>query len=330
MPDEKRRSGAPPVEAGQLRPTVMKVPPVRERTSRTRDAARQPAPGAAVAPPSAPTTVPGVRRERIVATARELRVLSPGASAAACDAAVRLIAAFPAAKASERRAVLWGHDLQKAYGDKVTGTLTLAQDPLVEQARSHVARMMEILGSIDLMGVCGHGKGGLFGGLARSMNQRVDTPGELTAALEELQLLLQRMGAAIDKLIDLADRLRQHASEIGEIEREVEAAALAALFLAERVSRNAPELAQRFTDRAMSLTATVAQVRHGDAVHRIQIEQPLQLIGTIQNVALVTLPGWLGSIASLSVLSQAERKLTPTEAGELARQLRNIVEQLQT
>src|SRR5690349_19202906 len=241
----------------------MKAPPARER--RRKDAAHE----QAATVPSGPTAMVGTRRERIAVSAKEVRALSPGASQSACEAAVRMIESFPASKVSERRAVLWGHDLQKAYGEKVTGTLALAQDPLVEQARSHVARMMEILGAIDLMGVCGHGNGGFFGGIARSMNKRIDTPSELATALDELQLLLKRMGAAIDKLVDLAGRLREHADAIGEIEREVEAAALAALFLADRYSRETPVLAQRFTDRAMSLTATVAQVRHGDAVHRI-------------------------------------------------------------
>lgn len=80
----------------------------------------------------------------------------------------------------------------------------------------------------------------------------------------------------------------------------------------------------------MSLTQSGVQIRGSTTITAAQIEQPLRLIDAIQNVALVTLPGWLGNIASLSVLFPGERKLTPTEAGELVRQLRNIVEQLKT
>ena len=61
-----------------------------------------------------------------------------------------------------------------------------------------------------------------------------------------------------------------------------------------------------------------------------QIEQPLRLIGAIQNVALVTVPGWLGSIAGLTAMLAGKRKLTPTETGELAHQLGNILQQLKT
>jgi hypothetical protein len=273
--------------------------------------------------------VQGVRRERIVVTPRELRALSPGASAAACEAAARLIESFPAGKASERKAVLWGHELQKAYGVKVTGTLALAQDSRVEQARSHVARMMEILGAIDLMAVCGHERSGLFGGLTRSMNKRIDTPFELAAALEELQLLLNRLGATIDELLDLASRLRRHTSEISQIEAEVEAAALAALFFSSRFASDRPELSQRFTDRAMSLSATVAQVRESDPVQRLQIEQPLQLISTIQNVALVTLPGFISSMAALLMLAKT-KGTSPTEARDVSYRLRDLLVQLKT
>jgi hypothetical protein len=276
-----------------------------------------------------PTAIVGVRRERIPVTPRELRALSPEASDAACAAAAQLLASVVAETLNERKAVLWGHALQKAYGDQVTGTLALAQDPLVEQARSHVTRMMEILGAMDLMAVCGHDRRGLLGRVGKAMNGRIDTPGELARALDELRLLLDHMHAAIDRLLGQADRLRQHAGAMAQIEAEVEAAALAALFLSNHFSGRAPDLAQRFTDRAMSLAATVAQARQGEAVRRIQIEQPLQLIGAIQNVALVTLPGFIAGLAALLTLTRT-KGASPTEARDMSYRLRDILNQLTT
>jgi len=68
----------------------------------------------------------------------------------------------------------------------------------------------------------------------------------------------------------------------------------------------------------MSLTQTVAQIRSGVSLREMQIEQPLRLIGAIQNVAIVTVPGYLGSVASLTTMLKSNRSLTPTETGELA------------
>lgn len=79
----------------------------------------------------------------------------------------------------------------------------------------------------------------------------------------------------------------------------------------------------------MSLTQTVAQIRSGASLREVQIEQPLRLIEAIQNVALVMVPGFLGSIAALTTMLDSNRKLTPTEAGELTYQLRSILQQLQ-
>ena len=276
-----------------------------------------------------PTVMAGVRRERISVTKGDLRALSPGASAATCAAAKRLLETVVARRMNERKVVLWGHELQKAYGDEVTATLALAQEPLVEQARSHVTRMMEIMRAMDLMAVCGHDSPGMLGRIRKSMNGKIDTPDELADALDELRLLLDRINAAIDPLLGHADKLRQHASNMTRVEAEVEAAALAAHFLSNYFAHPAPALAQRFTERAMSLTATLAQVQQSDAVRRVQIEQPLQLIGAIQNVALVTLPGFIAGLAALLTLAKT-KGASPTEARDVSHQLRGILNQLNT
>ena len=62
----------------------------------------------------------------------------------------------------------------------------------------------------------------------------------------------------------------------------------------------------------------------------LQIEQPLRLVAAIQNVALVTVPGLLGGIAALAAMLEERRQVTPTQAGELAYQLRTILQQLKT
>ena len=327
MPDDQPPSdaGAAPAAGEALRPTVMKPPPARAR----RSVAETPLASPLQATGALPTAIRGVRRERVAVSARDLRALAPEASDAACAGAAGLLAETAPGTLNERQAVLWGHDVQKAYADAVAGTLAIAQDPLAERARAHVDRMAQILSAIDLLAVCGHGKGGVMAGLARAMNDRIDTPAELAGALAELRLLLDRLGAATSDLAGLADRLRQHGAQIARIEQDVEAAGLAARFLAQHVAHDAPDLARRFTDREMGLAATVAQIRQDDAIRRLQLQQPLDLIGLIQNVALVSLPGLLSGLATLLVLAKS-RGASPTQARELAYQVRALVDQFQT
>ncbi|GAB3374511.1 hypothetical protein GCM10027431_27140 [Lysobacter rhizosphaerae] len=313
-----------PPQPGRLQPTVMKPPKKRSRERKASSPAPDlpPAPGIAT-----PTVVAGVRRQRIEVDIAGLRVLAPDAPAPVCQAALQMIREVVDSRMSERKAVLWGHEAQKAYGERVTGTFSLAQDPVVEQARAWVSRMTAILGAIDLMAVCGHGKGGLLGSVAKAMSNDIDTPRELSAALDELRLLLERTGAAIDRLLQLKERLQQQADAIGRIEVEIESAALAALFLSGHFAARAPELAQLFTERSMSLNATLAQMRQSSPIYRMQLQQPLQLIAAIQNVALVSLPGCIAGMSALLTLLSA-KGASPTEVRDMSYQLRDLLSQL--
>ena len=269
----------------------------------------------------------GVRRQRLAVELGELQALAPDAPASIHAAAVQLIREVVDDRMSDRKAVLWGHDAQKAYGERVTGTFSLAQDPVVEQARTWVNRMTTILGEIDLMAVCGHGKGGLLGSLAKAVGNRIDTPRELSSALDELRLLLERTGGAIDRLMQLKERLQQHVDAIARIEVDIEASALAALYLSGHFATKSPGLAHLFTERSMSLNATLAQMRQNSPVYRLQLQQPLQLIAAIQNVALVALPSCIAGMSALLALLST-RGASPTEARDMSYQLRDLIGQL--
>ncbi|HEX8009670.1 MAG TPA: hypothetical protein VF814_01820 [Casimicrobiaceae bacterium] len=279
----------------------------------------------------APTAIPGVERKRIAVGVEELIKLSPGANSDVLKRARRLIETYVEEQATDRAAVLWGEHAQEDYSKLVSEALSLSRADVLVSVTRHLNRTMEILRSIDLEAVgAGRRSGGLIGEYLSGLNKKIDTLDELEAARAELDQLVKLMRAALDDLLNLKERLQTQSRRIDEIGDEVEAAAVAAQFLSEHESARSPELSQRFLERSMSLTQSAVQIRGSSSMRATQIEQPLRLIGAIQNVALVLLPGWLGGIASLSVLSREERRLTPTETGELARQLRNIVEQLQT
>lgn len=323
----------------KLRPTVIGPPGASLRS--TADAAvlpqnvPSPVPGvpaaAAVVPPMVvrqPTAIPGTARTRIEVSARDLQALSPGAAAPVYEQARALVGTFVVTKAAQRKAILWGHDLQKSHGELITEMLALARSPVLRQVEVHLARMMDLLGSIDLMAVCGHGGIGVVGRLLQNINSRIDTPDELAQVQPELEQLLTLMHAALNPLLDLKDRLLRLSGSMDETAAQVEAAAIGALFLSERLSQEDAALAQRFAERSMSLTQTLAQMRQADSTRELQIEQPIRLIGAIQNVALVVMPAFIGSIASIATLAASKTKVSPTEAGELAFRLREIISQL--
>lgn len=329
--DDDEVSGAKPAAGRRaLRPTVLPASSAPTRGgSRERIPDAKAAGAPAPAPPAVrtPTAIPGVERRRIAVTIRDLKALSPGAAMAVYERALKLVSTFVVEKSAERTAILWGHERQKAYGDLVTATLALSQAPLLRRVDGYLTRMMDILGSIDLMAVCGYGNGGLAR-LFSGVNDKVDTPEELRTAQAELDQLVGYLGVALHDLLDLKDKLEHHSREVADIGVELEASALAALFLARRFQQEKGGLAQRFTERSMSLTQTVAQIRSGDPMRAIQIEQPVRLVRAVQEVALVMLPGLLASLASALTLLGRNR-LTLTQAGELTHQLRTILRALQ-
>lgn len=336
MAEEKgpRSTGEKPAtKAGKLRPTVIDHPGAGAGTPATSGEKHAPSRSRHPAAPRAfgPTAIPGVERKRIPVDLEELRRLSFGAKPEVLERARRLLETYVEEEATDRTAVLWGQHTQEDYSDLVSETLSLSQAEVLVRVTGYLDRMMEILRSIDIEGAGAVTRsGGMIEEYLKGINKKIDTLEELETARVELDQLVELMSAALGDLLNLKEQLEEQSRRIDGIGDEVEAAAFAAQFLSEYESKRSPQLSRRFLERSMSLTQSAVQIRGSTSIRAAQIEQPLRLIGAIQNVALVMLPGWLGSIASLSVLSRGERKPTPTEAEELARQLRNIVEQLQT
>jgi hypothetical protein len=188
--------------------------------------------------------------------------------------------------------------------------------------------MMALLASIDVAAVAGVADDLGLGKYLGRLSKRIDTREELRAARREIDQLVKLIAAAMDDLLVLKAEVERSSRRIGELGDDVEASALAAQFLSTYLQRKDEELSRLLLERSMSLTQTALQIRGSASLRDSQIDQPLRLISAIQNVALVMVPGWLGSIASLTALGG--RKPTPTEANEIAFQLRKILEQLQT
>ncbi|MCU6453329.1 hypothetical protein LPN01_04485 [Sphingomonas sp. A2-49] len=254
--------------------------------------------------------------------------LSPGLSRPVAAKAIRLVQSFVEGQ-SDRQVTLWGHDAQKNYAAIVSRTLALSQAEVLSRARGYVRRMVDLLGGIDLEAICGlRPPSGVFGRLFGGAGDRIDSPREFEAARVELDQLIALTGAAIEPLLELKEALEEQARLIRAVTTEIEAAALAAAFLSEHHTTDQPALSRRFLERSMSLTQTVLQIRGGASLHDNQGEQPLRLISAIQDVVLVAMPGWLGTMAALTTASSARRQPNPTEVGEHQQQLRTILQQL--
>lgn len=320
----------------ELRPTVIGPPGASLRKAPNPRTPRvdAPAPPASSIPAAPllrqPTAIPGTERKRIDVPPGKLERLSPGASAEVYERGRAMIRAFVVDKASERKAILWGHDGQKEYSELVTEALTLSRSPVLRKVEGYLARTMEILESMDLLAACGHGSRGIVGRVIQRVNAKVDTPGELDRAQAELEKLVALMSAALQDLLDLKDRLLRVAERIDATGAQLEASAIAALFLAECLRNENGAVAQRFVERAMSLTQTLALIREGGATRSFHLQQPIRLVAAIQDIALVLLPGFIGSMASIAALSTRKAAVTPTEAGELAYRLADLVEKLKS
>ncbi len=320
---EKNSSGQPPKETYRvLRPTVVSKPTL-ERT---------PKPASVVTPSPtvirAPTVIPGTVRKRIPVTISELRQFSLGLKEEVYAQALALLDTFVIEKISDRKAVMWGYESQKSYSDLVSASMNLSQTSVLTTVRTHLQRMTDILGSTDFIGVCGHSPS-LAGGLFKGMNRKIDSLEEWKSAQEELKLLVQHMEDALTELLALSEQLEEYSKKFDEVSLQVEAAALAALYLSDYLEKQGNAFAQRFTERSMSLTQSLAQIRQNDSIRKLQIDEPIRVISVIQNVVLVLMPGFLGSVASKVVLTNNAR-ISPTEAGDLNTSLRTILNHLKS
>lgn len=313
MPDEMGKPPSGITNPGRrkvLQPTVIDIPKAETRPPKTKSAKK-------------PTVISGVERKPIEVSVTDLKILNPGSAKIVCEKAQQLIATVVVSRIKERHAVMWGYTHQQSYVEIVNQTLVLSQNKVLRKVREYLNRTVEILSNLDLLAVSGH-KSAVFGGLTK----KIDTSSELSSAQIELNQLVELMSQSMNDLLELREQFEFHVGKIGEVSVEVEASALAALFLAQHLQSENVGLASRFTDRAMSLTQTVAQIRADKTIVSIQVDQPLRLISAIQDVALVTLPGFIGSLASVVILAESKTGMTPTEVGEINHRLRDIVSKL--
>ncbi|MET3897179.1 hypothetical protein ABIB57_001116 [Devosia sp. UYZn731] len=320
---EKKPGNTPraPDGTSPLRPTV--ITPRRSQSGDVGERKHVPLQGKLV-----PTAIPGVQRRRLQVTGAELTRIAPLASKEVVRRALTCLQELVADSVTERSAILWGHALQEEYGRSVSHMLELSNDATMVKAAGYVNRMSSILGSIDLKAIADSTPG--VGHYLKRLNQRIDTPQELESARLELDQLVGLMAATMDPLLSLKAEIERQIAATDELAKEIEARALAASYLAGLPWPKKPELARIFTDRSLGLTHTVAQIHETSALRTAQAGEPLSLIAAVQNIALVTVPGWLSNLSAMTAMLRNQRPPTLTEAGELDHRLRHILQQLRS
>ncbi len=320
-----RSVGAPPQETPtaakpKVKPTVMvntgpTAFPVHEASA--------PAPASFVAKP---TCMPGTIRQRIPVTLAELQKKQAQIQQPVLEEALRLLQGFSPDIANDETAIYWGHETQKRNSEIASRSLALSQSEIVTTTSRHIARMVELLGLVRLEKVFETGSG-FFANMFRAATHDIDTPKELEEAMREIGQIVSLVTGSIQQLLDLKTKVEALSTEVEKICTEAQAASIAADCIADYFTGlSRPDLAQRFTERSMSLTATIAQIQSGSSIRSIQIEQPLQLINIVQNVVLVTLPGLIGDIAAMQTMMQGSRKPTPTQISELSGKMKSTLQ----
>lgn len=273
-----------------------------------------------------PTAVAGTERKRLDVTPADILALAPAAGSALVADVLRLLQAVVIEDAGERQAILWGHQLQTDYSQAVTRMLDLTQSDVLARSSSHLSRLIEILSTIDLAAIAGIAPRGVIGGLMSRLNTRIDSPGEFGAARVEIEQLVSFLSEATEPLLRVQRELAEQARAMTDFAGSIEASAIAADYLAARLREHKPVLATRYFDRSLSLSQTLAQIRSDEPLRALQTERPHELIASIQNVVLLVVPRWLGSVSAL--VAAGARTPTATEAGQLDYELKKIVQQL--
>lgn len=278
-----------------------------------------------------PTTVPGYVPKRIDLSSDELKKGHALTEDRVLARAVEIVRHVCVEEFSERDAVMWGHEVQARYSTLVSEGLALIQDEVLGKVAGYLNRMTVILSSINLKKICGmEATSGILKRFLSAEDGEIATMKELQEAQRELGQILNLMSEKLSGLLLLKTRIEENSKKIDELGEELEALSIAASSVADYFAheKQKGDFAQRIEERSASLVQTQAQIRASDCFRRAQVEQPLRLIGMVQQTALVTVPGWISAAVTLKTALEGSRRPTVTEVDELGDQVRSIVSKL--
>lgn len=279
----------------------------------------------------APSSMPGNKRSRLPITMDNLKSSFPELDQNRLEPMLQMIWETDTQLMQESSALTWQNSLQKSYSEQVMMLLELTRHDALETAQTRLHRVLDILEAIDLHGVCEFNKDGIFTRFLKSANSEYDTPEELELAEKELNQLVSRLNKESEALVALQRQAIQLLKEIKVLESRVQCAANAASVLStyfEKLGKSHSRMAAQFHERAVSLTKTKAQMIQNEGARELQINHLHQLMASIQDVVLVMLPDWLGSISTIRSMLDMKKAVTLTEVMELTDRKKKIISHL--
>ena len=282
-------------------------------------------------PTFGPSAIQGNRRNRLPITLDNINNEFGDLSNADNELILQLILETNIEASSPSSITLWQQSLQKSYSDQVMIMLQMTRHESLDIAETRVHRVLDILQSIDLRGVLEFNKDGFFTKFLKLSNAEYDSPEELQNAEKELSQLVEVLNRESETLLQLHQRLSQIQEEIKRLENRVLCAANAANYLIkyfEKQGEAGSKLSRQFEDRAMSLTKTRSQMLQNEAARKIQLDHLNQLLFTVQDVILVMLPDWLGSISAILSMLGMKKVVTLTEVMDLSDRQKKIISHL--
>ena len=188
-----------------------------------------------IAPPVTSPSALGKRRERIPVTLSDLQKKNGQTEIPVLEEALRLIQVFNADTAKDEDGILWGTQVQQDHSRLVSEGLALVQSEVVTRTMRSFNRIALLLRQIRLEKVFGPGGSGLLSRIIRKRTSEIDTPAELEVAQQEIAQLVQLMGRDVTELIAFKGKIELNLSSLKNAHSKVEAAAIAAQYLADYV-----------------------------------------------------------------------------------------------
>ena len=279
----------------------------------------------------APSKIVGFERNRLPVTIEQIKRKYLNTNDLMATKALQYVVETDVEVMLHSSALIWQTDLQKRYSDKVMKLLEYTQHPATAKASNQISRILEILQSIDLQGVCEYETDGVISRFLKNSSKEFDTPEELQHAEKELKQLTYYLADQLKALLVLQQKLQEINVEIKELAAEIKAAGMAALFLADYLPGKGPQylkIADQFLERGKSLMQTEVQIFENEVARDSQEGHPIKLIEMIQNTILVMIPDWLGSVSSIRSMVEMNKKVTVTEVEQISDWKKKIIQLL--
>jgi hypothetical protein len=264
------------------------------------------------------SVMPGTVRKTLKVEINELKQKFPATDIKVLRAAEVILGRIVVETLSNTQCVQWGVDIQKKHTSIVDESLKLTENKTVQDSLRHMGRLYEILDSIASR----------FSSSDQGLKfwKKLKSPWEdfndNRAEIDQIRNILSNAGAAIT---DIETKLKQLSNKSTQLIVDLDASSIASEYLSGmqgmQESKSSPLLA-----RSMALKQTVAHIKQGVTLRQANVNDISGLAMNIQDVILITLPGWIEKVALIG----RKRTQTETESYGVKQGLDAILDKIKT